>query len=135
MRESFAELLERGYLAAHLNRLRPFYRARRDALCDGLRAHLPRDVRWQRPVRGLSVWLELPEEVDPERVFEEGLGRGVLVAPGRHFAADEGTRPGLRLNFCSEPEGRLALGAERVAQAIEAVRQEPRADAAVVDVV
>ena len=132
---ALAELLERGYLAAHLNRLRPFYRARRDALCDGLRAHLPRDVRWQRPVRGLSVWLELPEEVDPERVFEEGLGRSVLVAPGRHFAADEGTRPGLRLNFCSEPEGRLALGAERVAQAIEAVRQEPRADAAVVDVV
>ncbi|MEQ8457316.1 MAG: PLP-dependent aminotransferase family protein [Sandaracinaceae bacterium] len=132
---ALAELLERGYLAAHLNRLRPFYRARRDALCDGLRAHLPRDVRWQRPVRGLSVWLELPEEVDPERVFEEGLSRGVLVAPGRHFAADEGTRPGLRLNFCSEPEDRLALGAERVAQAIEAVRQEPRADAAVVDVV
>ncbi|HJL19369.1 MAG TPA: PLP-dependent aminotransferase family protein [Sandaracinaceae bacterium LLY-WYZ-13_1] len=119
---SLAEFLERGYLGAHLNKIQPFYRARRDALLEGLRAHLPADVRWQRPARGLTIWLELPEDVDPERVFEEGLARKVLVGPGHHFAVDEGARPGLRLSFCHEPEARLGEGAARVAEAIEAVR-------------
>lgn len=119
---ALAELLERGYLGAHLNRIQPAYRSRRDALADALRAHLAPDVRWQRPTRGVSVWLDLPAGVEPERVFDEALARRVLVGPGHVYAADEGTRPGLKLNFCWEPEGRLREGARRVAEAIEAAR-------------
>ena len=58
--------------------------------------------------------------MDPERVFEEGKRRKVLVAPGHHYAVDDTTQPGVRLNFCWEPEDRLRQGAERVAAAIEA---------------
>jgi len=124
---ALAELLERGYLGAHLNKIQPAYRARRDALLEGLRAHLPRDVRWQRPSRGVSVWLELPSELDPERVFDECVVRRVLVSPGQVYAADDATRPGVKLNFCFEPEERLSEGATRVAQAIEAARSRPSA--------
>lgn len=124
---ALAELLERGYLGGHLNKIQPAYRARRDALLEGLRAHLPGEVRWHRPSRGVSVWLELPGDLDPERVFDEGVRRRVLVGPGHVYAADEGTRPGVRLNFCFEPEARLIEGAARVAQAIEAARSRPSA--------
>ncbi|MBX3269569.1 MAG: PLP-dependent aminotransferase family protein [Sandaracinaceae bacterium] len=117
---ALGEFLDRGYLVAHLNRIQPAYRARRDALCDALRAHLPSEVRWQRPTRGLSVWLALPDGTDPERVFDEARRRGVLVAPGHHYAADDATHPGVRLNFCWEPEERLREGAARVAAAIAA---------------
>lgn len=117
---ALAEFLDRGYLVAHLNRIQPAYRARRDALLDALRARLPREVRWQRPTRGVSLWLELPAHVDPERVFEEAVRQKVLVAPGHHYATDDATLPGVRLNFCYEPEERLREGAERVARAIEA---------------
>lgn len=117
---ALAEFLDRGYLVAHLNRIQPAYRARRDALLDALRARLPNEIRWQRPTRGLSIWLELPPHVDPERVFEEGKRKKVLVAPGHHYAVDDQTQPGVRLNFCWEPEERLRQGAERVATAIEA---------------
>ena len=91
---ALAEFLDRGYLGAHLNRLGPAYRARRDALLDALSVAMPGDVRWQLPTRGVSVWLELPEGVDSDAVFEEARGRGVLVGPGRHFAADESLAPG-----------------------------------------
>jgi len=132
---ALAEFLDRGYLVAHLNRIQPEYRARRDALLDELRAHLPSDVRWQRPTRGVSVWLELPELMDPSHVFEEGLSQKVLVAPGQHYAVDESVRPGLRLNFCFEPEARLRLGARRVADAIEAVRSRGERSGPLVDLV
>ena len=118
---ALAEFLDRGYLVAHLNRIQPAYRARRDALLDELRKQLPSEIRWQRPTRGVSLWLELPERVNPEHVFEEAKARKVLVAPGQHYAVDETTRPGVRLNFCFEPEDRLRHGAKRVAEAIGAV--------------
>ncbi len=121
---ALAELLERGYLRAHLNKIQPAYRTRRDALIRGLRAHLPSDVRWQRPIRGVSIWLELPAEIDPERVFEQGVARRVLVGPGHAYAADEGTRPGVKINFCHEPEARLIEGARRLGEAIEAARAQ-----------
>ncbi|HEY8431683.1 MAG TPA: PLP-dependent aminotransferase family protein [Sandaracinaceae bacterium] len=125
---ALAELLERGYLGAHLNKAQSVYRARRDALVGALRAHLASDVRWQRPVRGVSIWLELPPSMDPERVFDEALARRVIVGPGHAYAVDESTRPGVRLSFCWEPEERLIEGARRVAEAIEAVRgQRPHA--------
>lgn len=117
---ALAEFLDRGYLVAHLNRIQPAYRARRDALLTELRARLPAEITWQRPTRGLSLWLELPDHVDPERVLEEGKRRKVLVAPGHHYAADDATHPGVRLNFCWEPEDRLREGAVRIAAAIEA---------------
>ena len=122
---ALAELLERGYLPAHLTRAQEMYRSRRDALLEALREHVARDVRWQRPVRGVSVWLELPDGVSPERVFDEAVARRVLVGPGNAFAADETTRAGLKLNFCFEPEDRLRDGARRVAEAIEAARRPP----------
>lgn len=122
---ALAELLERGYLGAHLNRIQPAYRARRDALIEGLRAHLSPDVRWQRPTRGVSIWLELPSSIDPERVFDEGVERKVLVGPGQMYATEDGARPGVKLNFCFEPDARLIEGARRVAEAIEAARARP----------
>lgn len=132
---ALAELLERGYLVAHLNKTQPAYRARRDALLDALRKHLPREVRWQRPVRGVSVWLELPGGIDPERVFEEGVARHVLVSSGHANAADEGSRPGLRLNFCFEPAERLREGAKRVAESIDAAKRRARSTGAGAEVV
>lgn len=132
---ALAELLERGYLGAHLNNIQPAYRARRDALIEGLRAHLASDVRWQRPARGVSVWLELPPSIDPERVFEEGVARRVIVGPGHAYATDDATRPGVKLNFCFEPEERLIEGARRAAEAIEAARTRRSAAGGGVDLV
>ncbi len=119
---ALAEFLDRGYLVAHLRRIQPAYRARRDALLEALRQHLPDDVRWQRPPRGISVWVELPEGYDPGAIFEEALQRKVMVSPGHYFAVDEGARGGLRLNFGWEPEARLREGARRLGEAVRAAR-------------
>ncbi|MGE0788491.1 MAG: PLP-dependent aminotransferase family protein [Sandaracinaceae bacterium] len=128
---ALAEFLERGYLAAHLNKIQPAYRARRDVLVDGLREHLPSDMRVLRPARGVSVWVDLPPDMTPERVFDEALQEKVLVSPGHYFAVDEGARNGLRLNFGWESEDRLALGAVRVGKALEAARARDRSGPAV----
>ena len=127
---TLAEFLDRGYLGAHLNRIQPAYRTRRDALANALRKALPVDVRWRRPARGISLWLELAPDIDPLRVFDEALARDVLVAPAEIFAVDDGARRGLRLNFGYEPAERLVAGARRVGAAIEASRETASASSA-----
>jgi GntR family transcriptional regulator/MocR family aminotransferase len=119
-----AEFLERGYLGAHLSKLIPEYRARRDALEGSLRRHLPKDLIWRRPQRGLSLWLPLPPSLPSQAVFEEAQRKGVLVHPSSLNAVDEGAAGGIRLTFCTEPKARLVEGARRLGRAIAALGRD-----------
>lgn len=121
LQHALAEFLERGYLAAHLNKTLPAYRARRDALEEALTRHLPREVRWQRPERGVHLWLPLPAGIDPEQLFEEAQRRGVLVSPSTLYSVDTHQLSGVRLTYCAESPERLAEGARRFGQAYAAV--------------
>jgi DNA-binding transcriptional MocR family regulator len=121
-----AEFLERGYLRAHLNKTLPEYRLRRDALEEGLARHLLPGMKWQRPERGLVLWLPLPAGFDSEGVFDEALRRGVLVGPSVLYEVETRSERGLRLTFCAEPAERLALGARRLGEALRALAKEQR---------
>lgn len=124
LQHALAEFLERGYLRAHLREALPEYRARLDALDGALRAHMPRQVTWQRPAQGVTLWLNLPATVDPDALFAEACRRGVLVSPGTlHGPAGRGAH-GVRLTFCAEPAERLAEGAKRLAVAVKALLAE-----------
>lgn len=128
MQHALAEFLERGYMSAHLNQIRGAYRARRDALVSALRTHLPANVRFEAPSRGTTLWLSLPEDVDPDAVFEETKRRGVLVSPGTLYRVDRShtERPGIRLVYCYEPEARLVEGAKRLGAALDALATKRR---------
>jgi DNA-binding transcriptional MocR family regulator len=123
-----AEFLERGYLAAHLTRTLPEYRRRRDALEAGLARHLPRQLAltWQRPQRGLSLWLPLPATLSPHELFEQAQRKGVLIHPSTLNAVEERGRGGIRLTFCAEPGERLTEGARRLGRAMAALAERER---------
>lgn len=117
---ALAEFLERGYLRAHVSKTLPEYRRRRDALEEGLAAHLPRGMKWRHPDRGVVMWLPLPAALDPEQVYLHGMRRGVLVGPSTLNTVDGHKLGGLRLTFCAETAERLREGAKRLGQALRA---------------
>lgn len=116
---ALAEFIDRGYLRAHLARIRPVYRERRDALMAGLGEHLPPEIRWRRPATGVVLWLRLPPSVSPEAAFEAARREGVLVTPGVLNSASGQGEGGLRLTFCGEPPERLAEAARRLGVALK----------------
>jgi DNA-binding transcriptional MocR family regulator len=122
-----AEFLDRGYLGAHLSKIVPEYRRRRDVLEAGLLRHLPRELKWRQPQRGLSLWLPLPATLPPARVFAEAQRKGVLIHPSTLNATVEGAPGGIRLTFCSEPPARLTEGARRLGRALAGLvgREQP----------
>jgi 2-aminoadipate transaminase len=121
MQHALAEFLERGYLLAHLTRILPEYRRRRDALERGLSMHLPPALRWRHPQSGVTLWLPLPPLYPPEAVFEEAQRQGVLVRPSMLSGVDPRQHPGVRLVFSSAPPDRLLESARRLGRALTIV--------------
>ncbi|MCC6807109.1 MAG: PLP-dependent aminotransferase family protein [Deltaproteobacteria bacterium] len=138
LQHTLAEFLDRGYLRAHLKKTLPLYKERRDALAKALKTHLPASVRFQKPVRGFTIWLELPKELDVEAVYLEAKRRGVIVSPSLLHDTQAQPQKGMRLTFCSEASPRLIEGAKRLGEAFKAVMKTskaPREEARTIDAV
>ncbi|HZV73954.1 MAG TPA: PLP-dependent aminotransferase family protein [Conexibacter sp.] len=120
---AFADFLERGELDRHLRRMRPRYRARRDALVAALARELP-DWRLGGGVAaGLHVVALLPEQVDEADFLAAAAARGMRLHGLSWFRVNPTAPapPGLVLGFgnASEPTIDRAVGQlARVAAAV-----------------
>ena len=128
---ALAEMLERGWVTAHVTRTREIYRARRDALSNELERLLGGRMHVPRPPRGLTTWLSLPATIDLEALQEQTKREGVLIATGDLFASSRIVSTpdthGARLSYCFETEERLVEGARRFVRAFDALHRAPRA--------
>jgi 2-aminoadipate transaminase len=105
-------------LAAHVERLRAEYGARRDALVDGLAAALPPGSVHNRPDGGMFVWARLPDGWDAGALLARALAHDVAYVPGAPFFSGPPDRAALRLSFTAHPPEEIARGLERLAQAL-----------------
>jgi DNA-binding transcriptional MocR family regulator len=91
-------------------------RARRDALQDALRAHLP-GWSWTPPRGGLALWVRLTrsagqatwakgsaENVNAAAFAQAALRHGVAVVPGRLLSATNSDHGSVRIAFTQPPE-------------------------------
>jgi DNA-binding transcriptional MocR family regulator len=89
-------------------------RARRDAIVDALRQHVP-EWRFTVPGGGLNLWCELPDDRgdDLARVAESA---GVRLARGGQFGVEGGLGRFARVPFCVAPDQADEVG-RRLAEA------------------
>lgn len=114
--------LREGHLQRHLERVRPEYRKRRDAMLAALRPLADLGLRWVEPEGGYYVWCRLPDTVSLPRLAAEAAREGVSFLPGTVFSTDGSSDRHLRLNFTSSPPERLSEGIRRLGRALEAAR-------------
>jgi GntR family transcriptional regulator/MocR family aminotransferase len=116
---AYADLLEHGEVDAHLRRMRPVYRKRRDVLLASLARFLP-ELEPVGAAAGLHVLCYLREDLDEPaliaRAAEAGIAIGALtprrVVPGR---------AGVIFGYGSIDESRIPAGIERLAEVVRAV--------------
>jgi len=85
---AFARYLASGAYDAHLRRVLPRYRARRDAMVSALSLTMPRSVSWTHPEGGFSTWLKLDGHMSTSDLYARALPRGLTFAPGKLFLTD-----------------------------------------------
>jgi 2-aminoadipate transaminase len=112
--------LRRGLIEEQKTRIRPYYRAKRDAMLDALKKEALPGVTWTRPEGGLFVWATLPEGMDAEKLLPAAVEEGVAYVAGAPFFVDGSGANTMRLTFAKEEEGRIREGVARLARAIRA---------------
>ena len=103
-------------LAAHTERLRAEYGARRDALLNGLAAALPPGSIHNRPDGGMFVWARLPDGWDAGALLSRALEHDVAYVPGAPFFSGPPNPATLRLSFTAHPPAEIERGLERLAE-------------------
>lgn len=112
------ELLQRGVLDRHRERLLDTYRARRDALLGALSEEQIPGVSWTRPDGGMFVFVTLPGGWDAADLLPRAIQRGVAFVPGAEFHFDGQGANTLRLNFTHATPDRLREAVRRLHQAM-----------------
>ncbi|MFH8403462.1 PLP-dependent aminotransferase family protein [Streptomyces sp. NPDC018019] len=105
-------------LDAHLDRVRGAYRARRDALVDGLAGALPDGSRWNRPDGGMFVWATMPAGYDAAALLPEVVRHDVAYVPGAPFYAGPADAGSMRLSFVTHPPEEIREGLRRLARTL-----------------
>ncbi|MGO1434525.1 MAG: PLP-dependent aminotransferase family protein [Canibacter sp.] len=123
---AIAEFLEQGHLATHLERLRPIYRERKDAMRASIQTHLGDNATSTDPEGGLFTWLSLQGKyanVDTEKIFDQAIADGVAYIPGPAFTTTGTLRNQLRLSFATSSPERIDEGVARLAKTLESVAE------------
>ena len=97
------------------------YRARRDALCVAMTAHLAGLYDWQVPQGGMFVWATARDPaLNTDHLLRLALGQGVCVTPSSVFDPEGRNRRAIRINFTLNDEATLTEGVRRLAAATRA---------------
>jgi DNA-binding transcriptional MocR family regulator len=93
---------------------------RATALAESLRNRIP-GVQFTEPDGGYFLWVELPSDVDVDKLFPIATEKGVAVVKGSDFLM-EGGEHSLRLAFSAVGLNEIDEGVRRLAEAIEVAR-------------
>jgi 2-aminoadipate transaminase len=109
-----ARLLASFDFDAHVEQIKSVYGARRDAMLAALGEYFPPEARWTRPDGGLFLWVELPEGVRAEVLFEQAIRERVAFVPGAPFFAAGARHNFMRLNFSNSTPAMIEEGVRRL---------------------
>lgn len=116
---ALARFIDDGGLSRHLRRVRPVYRARRDALLGALGRHLPQ-IPVSGEVAGLHLLLRMPAGWDPEAVAEAGARCGLHLEDATwHWADREAAPPSLLIGYGAARESALTRGIEALGASVQ----------------
>ncbi|WP_300453969.1 PLP-dependent aminotransferase family protein [Accumulibacter sp.] len=99
-----ADFMSSSAYDRHLRQLRGTLRRNRQRMADAISAYFPGGTRLNHPNGGLTLWVELAGQISSQRLFDQALRDGILVAPGRLFSNSERCEHFVRLG-CGWPYG------------------------------
>ncbi|BAL93235.1 putative GntR-family transcriptional regulator [Actinoplanes missouriensis 431] len=93
---------------------------RAKVLAESIRKHIP-GATFTEPDGGYFLWVDLPSDVDVDKLFPAAMKKGVAVVKGSDFLL-EGGKHSLRLAYSAVTVDQIDEGVRRIAEAIEEVR-------------
>jgi 2-aminoadipate transaminase len=115
-----SRILDSGFITEHIPSIRALYRSQCQAMLDAMDQHLaPLGVRYNRPLGGMFIWVQLPPSMDAAALLPQAVERGVAFVPGSAFYAEGADIRSLRLSFVTASEADIARGMVALAHTIQ----------------
>ncbi len=89
-------------------------------LAESIRKHIP-GATFTEPDGGYFLWVDLPSDVDVDKLFPAAMKKGVAIVKGSDFLL-EGGRSSVRLAYSAVTVDQIDEGVRRIAEAIAEVR-------------
>lgn len=111
-------LIVDGKLPANIEHVTALMRERRDAMIAGLR-HFPEGTRCNPPAGGFFAWVELPEGLSADALFDTAAEAGIAYVKGSDCFLEGGERT-LRLAYSGVSPAEITEGMERLGKVFRA---------------
>ncbi len=113
--------LEEWDLERHLENCRSYYREKLDVFLRTMAEQFPPEtgVKWTMPEGGLFLWVTVPEHIDTDELFFEGVKLKVAFVPGAQFYGENPERNHMRINFSFVSKEELAEAVKRLADCVK----------------
>ena len=96
---TLSEFIASGDYDRYLKQLRSTLQCNAERMSALIANHFPSETRTSKPVGGSVLWLELPENVDAEKLFDDAIAAGISTAPGHIFSPCDRYQNFVRLSF------------------------------------
>lgn len=114
-----AEFMASSAYDRHLLRLRSNLRDQRMRTAEAIVRYFPTGTRMTEPNGGLMLWVELPENLSSQRLFDAALVEGILIAPGLMFSNSQRFEHFIRINCGSPYSKNIDKGLHRLGEIVE----------------
>ena len=84
---------------SHVKILRNELKKKSDSICNALDKYFGSTADYNKPVGGIFVWINLPNNIDTSRLYELALKDGVAINPGNEWSINSSGDHKIRLCF------------------------------------
>jgi DNA-binding transcriptional MocR family regulator len=123
------KVFESGLYDRHVEKVRPRYRERRDALIEALQRHATEVIYPNEPSGASFLWCRLARGLGSRELLSQASLQGVTFVPGDVFSPQGEHQDYLRVGFSLLDREGIEEGARRLGLAIDALRHRRRLDA------
>ena len=114
-----AHLLKTFDYDGHIAQLCEVYGERCRTMLDALERSFPAGAKWTKPEGGLFLWVELPDQINGDDLFDLALKERVAFVPGTSFFANVPRTNFIRLNFSNQKPEMIEEGVYRIGKILK----------------
>lgn len=113
------EFLKKYDLNKHIEKIRAEYKKRCFLMLDTIKEYFPEEVKYTTPDGGMFIWVELPKEINVDKLLDRAIDAGVAYVSGESFFANNGPKNTMRLNYTTMPEEQIVEGIKILSSVIK----------------
>lgn len=112
-----SDYLAKGKIDAYLEKMRGIYQWKKERMIQEMKKHFPKEAVYMDPAGGFFIYIDLPDGVSGEKLFQETIKEKVAFVSGEPFHTDpvEGDKH-VRLSFSSASGEEIEKGIRVIAE-------------------